>query len=223
MDKPTEATGTRKRQQIRTANKTVFIWIIVASIVVGICGVASQFLIRELIFKNKIYSALTDTNRTLKKNAQSYEGLKTEVNKLIADNNLAMLKKGENSTALQVVIDALPTEDNRPALASSMQTEVLGPAGVKIDSFSVIDAGSPAAATSADAGTATPFDFSFVIIGNYDQILQAMSNMERSIRPISVKTIDLQGSGGSFRANITATTYYQPAASISLGERTVQP
>ena len=221
MDKPSEATGIRKRQQIRTANRTVFIWIIIASIVVGVCAVSSQFLIRESIFKGKIYSALSETNQTLRKNISIYDQLKSEATKLIADDNLAVLKKGENSTALQVVIDALPTEENRPAFASSMQTEVLGPSGVKFDSFSVVDTGSISAGITTSG--ATSFDFGFSISGDYNQILQAINNTERSIRPITIKSIDLQGSGSSFRATVMATTYYQPVADVQLKERTVKP
>lgn len=212
--------GLRKRQQIRAANKTVFMWIISASVVIGICGVVSQFLIRQLMFNNKISDELSKTSSTLTKNIQAYDGLKGEVTKLVADENLTLLRKGPNGTALQVIIDALPTENNQAAFATSMQNEVLGPTGATISSFSVNEQQKTIAPTATQAGS---FDFSFVISGSYAQIQQALRNMERSIRPMTVNTVDLQGSFSNMQASISATTYYQPVKDIQLKEEPVNP
>jgi hypothetical protein len=217
-------TGLKKRQQINSANKMVFAWIIAASLVIGICGVFAQFLLRQLVFNNKIYGALATTSSTIDKNINAYDGLKASVVKLVADSNLNSLKKGENSTALQVVIDALPTEENRSALATSMQTEVLGPAGVTINSFSVTDTDTDTDGGAAIVGTdASAFDFSFSITGTYAQVQQAIKNMERSIRPITIEIISVQGTSDKLDANITATTYYQPAKDVQLKQGEVKP
>lgn len=221
MDKTDALTGVRKRQQISAANKTVFAWIIAASIVIGICGVISQFLLRELFFNNKILSALSKTNTTLTQNIQAYDSLKTDVTKLVADTNLNLLKKGANSTALQVIIDALPTEENRSALATSMQNEVLGPAGITLNSFTIADDGSQGPAATVE-GVAS-FEFTFAMTGSYAQIQQAIHNMERSIRPITVESIELQGSASQLKASITAATYYQPAKNVDLKDVKIKP
>lgn len=217
-------TGIKKRQQIVAANKMVFAWIVAASLVVGVCGVFVQFLIRQLMFNAKIYGELTSTQSVLQDNIEAYDGLKSSVGKLLADSNLNALRNGENSNALQVVIDALPTEDNRSSFATSMQTKVLGPAGVRIDSFSIT--------AQDDAGTATPgaegadfsaFSFSFMITGSYSQLQQAIRNMERSIRPITLKSIALQGTADILQANISAVTYYQSVKDVQLKEKEVAP
>ena len=214
----TALTGLKKRQQISSANKMVFAWIAIASLVIGICAVLAQFLVRQLMFNNKIYGALSTTSSTLDKNIKAYDGLKSSVVKLVANSDLSALKKGENSTALQVIIDALPTEENRSALATSMQTEVLGPAGVTINSFSVTDSGETASSGSIANTDASSFDFSFSITGSYAQVQQAIKNIERSIRPISIKSIALQGTSERLDATINATTYYQPVRDIQLKE-----
>lgn len=217
-------TGVKKRQQISAANRVVFAWIVAASLVIGTCGVFAQFLIRQLAFNNKIYGALATTSQTIDKNINSYDSLKASVVKLVADVNLNSLKKGESSTPLQVIIDALPTEENRSALATSMQTEVLGPSGVTINSFSVTDSDSGLAVAPSITGTdASSFDFSFSVTGSYAQVQQAIKNMERSIRPITVKSISVQGTSEKLDANITATTYFQPAKDIQLKQGEVKP
>lgn len=217
-------TGLKKRQQIHTANRMVFVWIISASLVIGICGVFAQFLIRQLLFNNQIYGALASTSSTLDKNIKAYDGLKSSVVKLVADTNLSALKKGKDSTALQVIIDALPTQEDRSALATSMQSEVLGPAGVTISSFSVVSAdSSDVTSSSIESTNASSFSFNFSITGSYDQVKQAIRNIERSIRPITIKSIDIQGTSDRLSANISAVTYYQPAKDIQLKEREVKP
>lgn len=220
MEKSNPLTGLKKRQQIRLANKTVFAWIIAASVVTGICGVGVQFLLQQLFFNNKIYAEVAKTNSTLESNIKAYDGLKRKVVELVADSNLTVLKKGENSTALQVIIDALPTEENRAALATSLQTEVLGPSGVTINSFSAVDS---LAAGTAVGGTIPSFTFNFTITGSYEQVAQAIKNMERSIRPLSIQSLELQGTDRQLKASLIVVTYYQPPASINLKEIKVKP
>lgn len=217
-------TGLRKRQLITAANKTVFVWIVVASVVLGICGVLAQFLVQQLMFNNKIYGVLSTTSKTLENNIKAYDGLKSDVTKLIANDSLTALRKGDGSTALQVIIDALPTEENKAAFATSMQSEVLGPSGASLSSFSVAEDNGTAASTTT-SGTSGPvsFDCNFVITGNYTQIQQALRNMERSIRPITVTSVDIQGTAASMQATIMATTYYQSPKDVQLKEVQVSP
>lgn len=217
-------TGIKKRQQIKSANKMVFAWIVAASLVVGVCGVVAQFLIRQLTFNNTIYGTLTQTQSTIEKNINAYDGLKSSVVKLLADSNLNSLTNGKNSNALQVIIDALPTEENRSSFATSMQTKVLGPSGVAINSFSIIGAEGDATTVEAIPGTdASSFSFTFSISGSYEQIRQAIRDMERSIRPITFEAINIQGTSQRLETNITAKTYYQPAKSIQLKEEERKP
>lgn len=217
-------TGLKKRQQITAANRMVFAWIIAASLVIGICGVFAQFLIRQLAFNNKIYSTLATTSKTLDKNIEAYDGLKSSVVKLVADVNLTALQKGKDSSALQVIIDALPTEENRSALATSMQNEVLGPAGVSINSFSVTDTAAGTVSGGTVQGTdASSFEFAFSIAGSYAQVQQAIKNIERSIRPITITSVDIQGTADKLEVTIGAVTYYQPSKEIQLKDQEVKP
>lgn len=223
MERTDGLTGLRKRQQIKSANKAVFAWITAASIVLGISGVFAQFMVRQMLFNNTILGTLNTTNTNLTKSINAYDGLKSEVTKLVADSNLNALKKSSSSTALQVVIDALPTEENRVALATSMQNEVLGPSGVSIDAFSVVDGSVATATANQTAGDAQPFSFTFSISGTYAQVQQAIRNIERSIRPITIELIDMQGTDTQMKATIQAVTYYQPVKTVEVKEEKKSP
>ena len=232
--------GMKKRQQIGAANKTVFLWIIIASVVVGVCAVTIQFMFRQMMFNSKINHELSITNTDIKKNIASYDSLKSDVDKLTADSNLNILQKGEESTPLQVVIDAMPTLEDRAALATSMQLEVLKPSGVTIESFGVSN-NEPSVAIGA---TTTPdkadlkerktdnqlkiedipaFTVDFSIAGTFDQVQQALRDMERSIRPINIVSLDIDGNSNKLTLTISALAYYIPTKTVDLKTIEVEP
>ena len=47
-------TGFKKRQQIISARKTMFMWVMLASAAVAVCLVLSQLLVKQMIFNNRI-------------------------------------------------------------------------------------------------------------------------------------------------------------------------
>lgn len=216
-------TAVRKRQQIQTANKTMFLWIAGAAVALAMAVVGGQLLVRESLFNGKIISEKGKTLETLDDNIAAVEGLKTEVNKLTANSDLSRLKTADNDTALQVIIDALPTADDRTALGASLQQVILARSGVTIDSISVTESGVQEEVITGDASTPSEITFSFTIIGDYDRIRSALRDIERSIRPINIENIEVQGTAQSLQATISAKTYYLPPKTVQLGSKEVQP
>lgn len=223
-------TGLKKRQQIQNANRTMFLWIVAASVAVAICLVFGQFMLRQFMFNNKIIGAKNETYATLRDNKESFETLKSEVNKLVSNQSLSKLRVSDTDTALQVVVDALPTTDDRAALATSLQQVVLARSGVAVESINVIDAegattseaeDGAAAGTSSD--TVGEVIFTVVINGSYEQIQQALTDMEATIRPLSMQKVELEGSGSQLRATITAKSFYLPAKTAELKKETIKP
>jgi Tfp pilus assembly protein PilO len=229
MPEAPKLTGLKKRQQIQQANRTMFIWVAAAAVALAICLVMAQFMVRQLMYNNKIIGEKTKTQQTLDKNLSTFDTLKKEVNKLTADDNLTALRAADTDTALQVIIDALPTNDDRAVLGTSLQRVVLARSGVGISSINVTQTGLVAStgtqATTSAVNSKTPTEilFDITIVGNYDQISSAIKDMERSIRPISIDTIKLDGSGQQLSAMISARTYYLPSKTVELTDKTVRP
>lgn len=227
-DKP--LTGVRKRQQIANANKQMFIWVAVAAVVVAVCFVLGLNFVQRIIYQAKVNGEISSTADTLAKNVKTIPALMTEVDTLKTNTNLTLSNlMSDNSTAFQVVLDALPTEDDRTALGASLQQKVLTPSGVSIEQISVTDSsGAAASATDGAAGsgvkpTAQPITFSIVLNGSYSAIQSVIKDIERTIRPITINSIDLQGTDDKLQATINATTYYVPKVNYSLGSKEVQP
>ncbi len=227
-NKPAAITGLKKRQQISKANRLVFLWVAAAGVAVTIAIVLSQSMLKQFFFNNTVISTMTKTNDTLKKNAQAYEPLKTEIIKLIAAKELTDLRTSPNDSALQVVIDAMPTIDDRMALAASLQQVILSKSGVKIEQLgfgdetaTIIDPTTPVTTMSSTSINEVPFTFKAA--GSYDQIKVLFENMNQSIRPITVTGIKLGGATNAMTVDVQATTYYATPANTDLKQKEIKP
>ncbi len=220
-------TGLKKRQQIQSANKSVFLWVTVAAVLVTISLVLSQFLFKEFMFKNRIIGKMMNTNATLDRNIKNYVPLKQEVSKLMANPELAALKVEPTDIALQPIIDAMPTVDDRVALATSLQQAVLAKSGVTIESLSTNTftngGGMATSVKNTASSTATEVPFVVRVSGSYDQLKKCFEDMHRSIRPISIQKIVLSGNGTKLMADIEAVTYYASPKTTALTEEAVKP
>ncbi len=231
MPETKQLTGLKKRQQIANANKMIFVWVIVASVAIAFCGVTMQFLIRQAIFNQKIIGAKLETQSTLSKNLDNVNKLKENVDALQADTRLAKVKANPEDTNLKVVLDALPTSDDRTALGASLQQVILPKSGVDTSDIATVAAGgSESAATdltstsvSATASTAPTADFTFASTGDYDRIKTMLGDLERTIRPINVKKLSLQSTDGRVKATVEGVTYYSPQQTVQLGKKTLKP
>ena len=70
METPTKESSIRKRQQIFKANRMMFLWVAMASAVIGFALVISISLMQRIIYnqkvigeKNKTYSTLANNNK----------------------------------------------------------------------------------------------------------------------------------------------------------------
>lgn len=224
MDNSKKAlTGVKKRQQIKNANKTAFIWIAVASTAVVFCLVTAQFLVRQAIANQKVINEQSHTQTVLAGNLKTYDQLKQSVEKLMADPNLQKVKANPSDSAYKVVLDALPVTPDGTVLGSSLMQVILPKSGVSISSLTAgIEAdpnADPAAAASADASTS--IRFSFTADSNYGQTLAMLKDLERSIRPINVTELTLQGSDTTLNVQVSGESFYAPQQTVSLGKKAV--
>lgn len=221
-----QLTGLKKRQQIASANKLIFLWVIGAAVALSICGVAVQFLFRQAAFNQKIITEKAKTQTTLAHNITNAKELKTKVQNLLADTNLAKVKASPDDTALKVVLDALPTSDDKSALASSLQQQILPKSGSVLTALTTISqSGSitdPTAAVAPTGGAQTS-SFDFGTTGSYDQVKNMLLDLERTIRPMNITTLSLQGSDNALTTTVQGITYYLPERTVELGKKTIKP
>lgn len=224
MDSKPAITGVKKRQQIQQANRIVFVWVAIAAVAITVALVLAQFMMKQFFFNTKVISAQVKTNDTLVKNLDVYEPLKTDVSKLVANSDLARLRVQDTDSALQVVIDAMPTADEPIALIASLQQVVLAKSGATISDVTLLQAApSDTGEVVVAAAGMQPVSFMVKANGSYDSIKKLMQDMHNSIRPISVTALKVTGSNSNMAVEITANTFYAIPRTVDMTKETINP
>ncbi|HSE60948.1 MAG TPA: hypothetical protein VLA88_01480 [Candidatus Saccharimonadales bacterium] len=221
-------TGLKKRQQIELAGRYMFVWVAVAAIAVSFCIATGQYMFSKWDYNNKVLNAKYKASDTLTKNVSNANELKKEVDALLANPELASVKTDPNDTATKSILDALPTTLDPAALATSLQQAILNRSGITIENITVpSEVGGAAAAaspTTSSSSAATPQEakFTFVVSGSYSQIRTMVHDLERTIRPIKITGVTMNGTDANLRATFDAVTYFQPAKSANAKQEVVK-
>lgn len=217
-------TGIKKRQQIANANKMIFVWVIIASVAISLCGVTVQFLFRQASFNQRVIGAKLETQGTLAKNLDNVPGLKKNVEELIADERLAKVKANETDSNLKVVLDALPTSDDKSALGASLQQVILPRSQVDTSDLTTITPEEVTDAAKAETSGSAPVSrFSFSAAGDYVRVQAMLVDMERTIRPMNIEAMTMQSVDNAIRVTVAGVTYYYPAQTVALGKKAIKP
>lgn len=218
-------TGLKKRQQIESANRSMFIWVAVAAVAISICAVTAQFFFQKFVYNNRVIGAKVEAADTLKENIANAQQLKTEVDALVGNQDLASVKTDPEDPNTKIVLDALPSAADSTALATSLQQAILSRSGVSIENITVPNVAAVAEGQEeVPVADSTPLEqpFSITVSGSYDKIRAMVLDLERTIRPMKILTINLSGDDSSMRVVIEGVTYYQPAKTTNIKMETVQ-
>lgn len=225
-------TGLRKRQQISRANRTMFLWVAGISVVLGFALVGSIFLVQKLVFNERVLAEKAKTVSTLHKNNAAISDLKDNIRKLSTDPSLNALKTSSEDNAVQVVLDALPSDANSSALGASLQQKLTaGIDGLSIDSMTVVpvagvessdDGSTSDTTTTTSSDTGNQISFSLAATGDANSLKQLLVNLERSIRSIDVTDMTIESQNGGLHLSLDGNAFYQPAQTIELKDKVIK-
>lgn len=252
MSEENALTGIKKRQQITNTRKQVFTWVALAAALVVICLVVGWNLMQRINYQNKVNRDVGKTAQTMHDNVEAVDKLIKNVNALKANAALSLPNlKADDSTVFQVVIDALPTEDDSVALSSSLQNKILSKSGVTIEQINVdttesdSSSGSSSSSSSSSSNSssgssssssksgvskaddvqfpvAKPITFRVSLVGSFDSVKSALQDIESTIRPITITKLTIDGSDDKLNATIEAQTYYSSKVNFKLGKKEIQ-
>jgi len=224
----------RKRTQIANANRTMFIWIAIASALVGSALVVGIFMAQKLMYNEKVLGEKQTTVATLEHNNSIIDELEQEIRVLDTNAALSSVKANETDQAVQVILDALPSEANSFALGSSLQNKLLvGIEGLSIESLQVdpvigvetLTGEDPSAVDAAAEGTESSsgeITFQFVVTGSQDALKTVLSNLERSIRTIQITGVRIEIQATGPQMTVQGKAFYEPAKTIQLEDKAVK-
>lgn len=222
----------RKRNQIAKANRTMFIWIAIASALVGTAVVVSIFFAQQLMYNEKVLAEQAQTVSNLKHNNSVAEELQNEIRVIDTNVNLSKVKANDTDQALQVILDALPSDANSLALGASLQNKLLtGIAGLQpIQMLQVtpvvgIESSEDSATSVVAEGTEVAensIDFSFSVLGTEQALHEVLNNLERSIRTIEVTSLRIENqTDGTLLMTVSARAFYEPEVKLELKDKAV--
>lgn len=198
-----------KRLGIKRANTVIFGAVATAAVVVVVSAVLLNFLWDLRGFNNRVIAERTVARDTLDANLENIEKLET---------SFLALEQGEINS--QVVLDALPSRYDYPALATSVDKQVEED-GLVLNNIQGDDL--IADAVESDImPEAVQMPFSINLQGDYEGMVTFIQNLEKTIRPMSIDAIELNGTDDELRAQIRMHTYYQPSVSIEVETETVR-
>lgn len=223
----------RKRSQIAKANRTMFIWIAVASALIGVALVVSIFLAQKLFYTEKVLAEKLNTLSVVNHNNQIVGDLQNQIRVLDTNSALASVKANSGDQAIQVILDALPSEANSFALGASLQNKLLvGINGLSVESLQVDPVigvetlsgdGTSSTSSSTTEATSNEITFQFTVNGDQAALRQTLEHLERSIRTIVVDSIRVETTNTGTQMTVQARAFYEPTKTIQLDSKVVKP
>lgn len=215
-----------KRLQLDRA-KTVMVGAISgAAFVVMFSFVAARALLVQRSYQNKVIASQTKAVKQLKENIKSANQLALSYKTFVQQptNIIGGSAKGNgprDGDNAKIVLDALPSKYDFPAVATSLE-KILLMHNAKIASISGIDEeiAQQSARQSMDQPVEIPF--SIKLTSSYDADRVIVEVLQRSIRPIRIQSLQLAGKNSSLEMEVKAVTYYLPEVKLDFPTQVVK-
>lgn len=216
-----------KRIAIDKANGTLLIAIGIATFITIFSLVAAKSLISQGRYQAKVIHKQEQARDQMKKNIEAAKSLDTAYQEF-EDSPENILggnpqgtgdRDGENA---RIVLDALPSKYDFPALATSIE-KMLKDNNVVMNSFTGTD-DELAQASNGSSNNPQPIELPFTVEASVSS--QSGKNFiglfEKSIRPMQIKKVVLTGSNDQLKASLTVKTFFQPEKKLEVRKEAVK-
>lgn len=197
-------------------NRTQLVVVVVASVtgfIFAFCMVGAKNMLDQRAYQAKVIGKKKVALSTLKKNQSSFDSLRSEYEEFDgqSSNVLGGSKAGKSDrdgSNTRIVLDALPSRYDFPALTASIEKLF------KDNAFELKDiSGTDDEVAQSQEGIApvpVEIPISMKVTVNGQTGASALQLLERSIRPIHVSQLNLKvNQGTSSELTVTAKTFYQ--------------
>lgn len=212
-----------KHKQVDKTQTMIFGIVIAASIVTVTALVAAKSFLSQAIYlgkvvngKEKALKQLTSNEDAVNSLVTAYKAFASQDPNLIGGSSLGT--GGRNGDNGRLVLDALPSKYDFPALATSLEKML---SGYNIGSITGSD---DSVAQEQNAGVVAPVDmpFSINISTNYTGLQQLLGSFEKSIRPFQITKLSVSGTNSELKIDMAAKTFYQPEKSLKIENKEVK-
>jgi hypothetical protein len=203
----------------------------VATIITAFCLASSKVLLGQALYKGQVISARHKAIKQINTDISSANAMIKQYNEVFIGDNpvnaiggkndpdpLAQPPNGDNG---RLVLDALPSTYDFPAVLSTM-SRVLSMDSIGSPSIG----GTDQAVTTDSRPTEDPkpssIDLTVNGTGSYTNTTSLIKDLERSIRPFDITHLTLGGNESSLTVGLNLSTYYQQAKTVNIVSKKVK-
>lgn len=204
---------TFKRAAIDQTTQSILIIVGAASVLSVFCLAGSRALFAQMRYQNKVIKVKQEAIKKLNDNIKSVETLNSSYQAFNSAHDSIIGTPDQNS---KIVLDALPSQYDFPALASSMQ-KLLG-------SYGAVITGSDEELSQVKTKSSQVVEIPLTISANntYTAIQNLINDLNRSIRPMKILSISLSGSQNNMNLSLSIKTYYQTGKTVQFTVKEVK-
>lgn len=220
-----------KPLQLDKTQQTILGAVVGATIVTVFCLTSAKVLFGEALYQQRVINARNSSVKQLNDNIKNAGTLSSQYNSVFlgsdgeniiggnsAAGDNAVPPDGDNG---KVVLDALPTTYDFPALLTSM-SKLLGNDGVGAQSIGGTDQATTIDSSPTYNPSPSPITLSIAGASTYAGSKQLLTDLERSIRPFDVSRLSLTGNQSNMSISMDLTTYYQPAKTLTIPSKEIK-
>jgi hypothetical protein len=218
-----------KHLQINRANKTVIVATSAAVAVVVFGMFIARGLLQRQGHQARVIKEKETAVRQLKTNLEatnqivnSYRLFTSSAENVLGGSTLPDATGDRDGDNARLVLDALPSKYDFPALATSLE-KILTDNHYKIEAINGTDDEINQSTVQAQANPQpVEMPFTIAVSSSYTGVQQLVSLFEGSIRPFKMQSIDLSGDNNTMKLTLKALTYYQPEKTVSITKKAVK-
>ena len=201
-----------KHKLIEQTNTKMFIVLGLAAAVVSFSIVSSISLSSRMRYQSKVIDARVDAEKQLKTNYGSLQKLVTAYKEFDGATESVI---GTNDNNSKIVLDALPSKYDFPALTASIDKIFILTGGISSIGITGSDLEATAEQTSLNP---LPIDIPIAVsgTGSYDNIQKLITNFQLSIRPFKIVKVTFSGNQTNMSFTVNLITHYMPAKNLEI-------
>ncbi len=216
-----------KRVAIDKAHSTLLVAVCVATFIAVFSLIGIKALVSQGNYQLKVISKQQKAKKQMEQNIESAKKLNTSYQEFAntPENILGGNPKGagdRDGENARIVLDALPSKYDFPALATSVE-KMLKDNSIALTALTGTD-DEVAQSTPKNTGTTQPVEIPFVVeasvgSGGAESFVQLF---ERSIRPMQVSKVTVNGQKDQLKVSLTLKTYFQPEKTLNVRKEVVK-
>ena len=215
-----------KKMALTKANAQIVAVTAIAAFITVFSLVGANYLLGLRSYQAKIIAADHSADDNLKVDNIAKNKLVSAYEKFVDQNPNILGSNNQNGSYVYnnatIILDALPSTYDFPALTSSLQKLEQSIGGLNLSSIGGSDQSATVSNAPSSNPSPMPMPFTFSVSQtNYKSIQNLFSAMLSSIRPLQIDNIVISGADASMTLTVNAHTYFQPSKQFNITSETI--